>query len=103
VFGWTREWSQEEERPALPWTTRVLQGDINGDGRVDECHVAPEGLVCALAGPRGLLGSSVWLSSGAAADWLAGVFALEDVNGDGRADVCAYRPSDGMVACALAP
>jgi peptidoglycan/xylan/chitin deacetylase (PgdA/CDA1 family) len=104
VFGWTQAWSDEVAPPALPWTTESLQGDLNGDGRADECRVAPEGLVCSLAGPRGLLGSSPWLSSlRADAGWLAGVFALEDVNGDGRADVCSYRASDGMVACALAP
>lgn len=104
LFAWSAGWNARV-RPvsrAAP-ATSALHGDLNGDGRMDECSVSAEGLRCALAGPRGLLGSSIWLPAerADAAPWLAGGLRLADVNGDGRADLCSFR--DAAVACALAP
>ena len=81
----------------------MLKGDLNGDGRADECHAAEDGLRCALASRHGLLSDSVWLPRGRAdgTPWLTGRLLLADVNGDGRADLCAVANAD--VACAMAP
>jgi peptidoglycan/xylan/chitin deacetylase (PgdA/CDA1 family) len=79
-----------------------LRGDLNGDGREDECRVDVAGVSCALAGPHGLLGASTWLARTAdSAPWLDGGLFLADVNGDRRADLCS-RVGKGL-ACALAP
>jgi len=82
-----------------------LRGDLNGDGRVDECTWRAAGLECALSSGTKLLGGSTWLE-GRRADlsgWPSGQvrFALADVNGDGRADLCGV--GEAGVACALAP
>jgi peptidoglycan/xylan/chitin deacetylase (PgdA/CDA1 family) len=106
VFEWSASWIPR--LPAVDSATAAssaLRGDLNGDGRVDECRVTKVGLACALAGPDGMLGASTWLASSRpdAAAWLgAGArLSLADVNGDGRADVCSV--SSMGVACALAP
>jgi peptidoglycan/xylan/chitin deacetylase (PgdA/CDA1 family) len=73
-----------------------LTGDLNGDGRLDECRRVTEGFACALATSRGLTSATVWTRSASGARaWLA------DVNGDGRADLCMEAASG--VACGLAP
>jgi hypothetical protein len=77
---------------------RTARGDLNGDGREDECTRGPEGVVCALSDGRSLLQGSVWLP---ATDEPDGAIVLGDVNGDGRADLC-LRGREGVV-CALAP
>jgi peptidoglycan/xylan/chitin deacetylase (PgdA/CDA1 family) len=66
-------------------------GDLNGDGRDDRCSVVPNGVECALAKADGLAPATLWSTSHLAD------FTLADVNGDGRADLCAEG------ACALAP
>jgi peptidoglycan/xylan/chitin deacetylase (PgdA/CDA1 family) len=74
----------------------VLRGDLNGDGRDDECRRVPEGFACALATGHGLATPSVWARGVAASRaWLA------DINGDGRGDLCVEAGGD--VACGLAP
>lgn len=104
VFAWSASWSKhEEESSATARRASVLKGDLNGDGRADECHAAEDGLRCALASRHGLLSDSVWLPRGRAdgTPWLTGRLLLADVNGDGRADLCAVANAD--VACAMAP
>jgi hypothetical protein len=66
----------------------------------DACARAREGVVCALATPRGLASASVWLAAGAP-HAEGGAFDLRDVDGDGRADLCEAL-AEG-VACALSP
>jgi len=74
----------------------VLTGDLNGDGRADECHRVPEGIACALGTAKGLTTATVWMGGvPSSRAWLV------DVNGDGRADLCVE--TDGDVACGLAP
>jgi peptidoglycan/xylan/chitin deacetylase (PgdA/CDA1 family) len=74
----------------------TLTGDLNGDGRTDECHPVPEGFACALATNRGFTQATVWMRSGSVSRaWLA------DVNGDGRADLCV--DAGNGAACGLAP
>ena len=80
-----------------------MRGDLNGDGREDECVSSPEGVACALAGPHGPKGPSTWLEARRAdlAPFRGGRYVLADVNGDGRADLCLVGAAD--VACGLAP
>jgi peptidoglycan/xylan/chitin deacetylase (PgdA/CDA1 family) len=104
VFLWSEGWSTSRHSPphsAVP--TPPLEGDLNGDGRADECSVRADGVLCALRGPRGLLGASTWLPFGRAdaLGWSGARFLLGDVNGDGRADLCAVHGED--FGCALAP
>jgi len=105
-FEWTASFNASV-RPTEPKTHARpgLRGDLNGDGREDECHVTRDGVSCALAGPRGLLGSSVWIAKGRndAQGWMNDGMVLADVNGDGRADLCSLRDADADVGCALAP
>ena len=79
-------------------------GDVNGDGRADVCGRSAAGLFCALANGRSFLKPTLWLAGMSdAAGWAPYGASLElrDVDGDGRADVCARGP-EGVV-CALAP
>ena len=104
VFVWSREWNAAvRPAPRVRPAARILEGDLNGDGRVDECHLGADGVRCALGGPHGMLDASLWLprSRKDAAAWLEGELSLADVNGDGRADLCSVR--EGDVGCALAP
>jgi peptidoglycan/xylan/chitin deacetylase (PgdA/CDA1 family) len=83
---------------------RLELADLDGDGRADVCglhlssgEAAPDGVACARSNGRRFAASTRWSAPGD----LAGpaVLRLGDLNGDGRADVCAGA-SDG-VTCAL--
>jgi hypothetical protein len=104
-FEWSHAWSARVPSRMAERRSPPLRGDLNGDGRVDECHIAAGGVACALAGPRALLGTSTWLARGRedAAPWLDGgaSLSLADVNGDGRADLCGVSATG--VGCGLAP
>jgi peptidoglycan/xylan/chitin deacetylase (PgdA/CDA1 family) len=89
---------------AVPWSRGLIYGDVrygdlNGDGRADACGRAQDGVVCALALPkgRGFAAGTIWLAGGTTADRIQ----LVDVNGDGRADLCTDSPEG--YACGLAP
>ena len=103
-FEWSAAWSASARAPSLP-APDGLRGDLNGDGRVDECHVTREGVVCAFSGPHGMLAPTPWLAAGRvdAEPWMTGSarLFLADVNGDNRADLCAVSPLG--IGCALAP
>ena len=105
VFEWSAAWSAKVSTGRPERSAVTLRGDLNGDGRVDECHVGREGVSCAFAAPHALLGTSTWLPADRAdaALWLesSARLALADVNGDGRADLCGI--SSAGVGCALAP
>ena len=77
-------------------------GDLNGDGRDDVCELTKGGVACSFASARGPTRPTIWLPASALAHDARNVdWALGDVSGDGRADLCA-RTAAG-VDCALAP
>jgi peptidoglycan/xylan/chitin deacetylase (PgdA/CDA1 family) len=101
-LGAFRRWSVEGDFAGA--ADPIQLGDINGDGRADVCARSSEGLACALSNGRSFTRATIWLPEMSdAAGWAAygATIRLGDVNGDGRADVCAEGP-DGSV-CALAP
>jgi peptidoglycan/xylan/chitin deacetylase (PgdA/CDA1 family) len=106
VFEWSAAWNASVRPPPGGLRAPIgLRGDLNGDGRIDECHIAREGVSCALSGPHVMLTPTTWLVAGRAdaEPWMtpnARVF-LADVNGDSRADLCAV--SSAGIGCALAP
>lgn len=89
--------------PSYYGTLRL--GDINGDGRADVCGRGPSGVVCAFSTGIGFTRATLWdtaLSDAAGfRSDLASAIQLGDINGDGRADLCA-RDGRGII-CALAP
>jgi hypothetical protein len=92
---WTSWTSDFAGHPSLVF------GDLNGDGRDDLCARTEGGLACALSTGRAFARATVWLAELTEARGYGGPLALGDINGDGRADVCARGP-EGL-ACAVAP
>ncbi len=88
--------------PAYEGTIRFA--DVDGDRRADVCGRSPQGVVCARSTGDGFERARVWLpamsdrSAWVQASW-ATTMALGDLDGDGRADLCARAP--GGVFCAL--
>ena len=105
LFAWSAAWSGHDDvvKETTAQRASALEGDLNGDGRIDRCHLQRDGLRCSLANPHGLLADSLWLPRDRtdATKWLTGRLLLSDVNGDGRADVCSMANDD--VACAMTP
>ncbi|AKF09951.1 FG-GAP-like repeat-containing protein [Sandaracinus amylolyticus] len=89
------------ERADVYATLRL--GDVDGDGRADVCVREPEGVRCWLFGGRGFDRAIVGPALSDAAGWTAPErhrsIRLADVDGDGRADLCA-RHADGL-RCSL--
>jgi peptidoglycan/xylan/chitin deacetylase (PgdA/CDA1 family) len=102
-FEWREAWHASLPLAPPRAAGTALVGDLNGDGRLDECARTGAGLACALRGPHGLLGSSVWapIAGADSAAWQEGRLVLADVNGDGRADLCSVTAAAAL--CALAP
>jgi len=102
---WTDDFSDAEgwgSDAAYEGTLRF--GDVDGDGRADVCGRSPSGVVCARSTGAGFERARLWLpamsdrSAFAQSDYATSM-ALGDLDGDGRADVCARAP--GGVFCAL--
>jgi peptidoglycan/xylan/chitin deacetylase (PgdA/CDA1 family) len=79
----------------------LRMADVNGDGRSDVCARDGAGVRCAIATASGFDPATAWSSDlSDAAGWSAAAhgatLALGDLDGDGRADLCARGP-DGLV------
>lgn len=101
-FGDDRGWSA----PELGGTVQLA--DVNGDGRADVCGRSRAGIVCALARAdgAGFDPARLWSSGSDFGDAdgfnsldRASTIQFADVNGDGKADVCARAPQG--IVCAL--
>lgn len=96
------DWSDAKgwNRPEYGSTIRF--GDVNGDGKADVCGRAALGVVCEIADGNGFpqeIAGPKWSDD---AGWVAperyGTMQVADVNGDGKADLCAR--SDKGIVCA---
>lgn len=83
---------------AAGWSDRIYwstlrMGDVNGDGRDDVCARAADCLYCWLSDgssfPTRIDGPALSNEGGWSAAMYYSTLALPDINGDGRADVCA--------------
>jgi hypothetical protein len=89
------DWALDESR----WTT-ISYPDLDGDGRADVCGRSPGGLTCGRSTGRSFDSIRLWSdffndNVGWADRAYAGSIQFGDIDGDGRADVCA-RWSDGI-------
>jgi hypothetical protein len=101
---WRSEFSDAAGWTAPGYYSTIAFPDLDGDGRADVCGRASGGLKCALSNGStfGLLTN--WApvfadSNGWNAPQYYSTMKFPDLNGDGRADVCA-RASSG-IKCAL--
>ncbi len=101
---WLAAMSDSSTFVSASFATTMALGDVNGDGRADLCvrgvaaserqRDSDVGIDCALSTKTGFSRLSRWTSEA-----LDGTLTLGDLNGDGRADVCA-RTQKG-VTCAF--
>ncbi|WXH27150.1 hypothetical protein WA016_01061 [Myxococcus stipitatus] len=106
-------WTQMAFDNAQGWGTSAARyksiklGDVDGDGRADVCGRHSTGLVCAFSTStafnnyRYVTNTHFGDAQGWSAEEYGSTLMLGDVNGDGRADLCA-RASTGL-SCAMAP
>jgi peptidoglycan/xylan/chitin deacetylase (PgdA/CDA1 family) len=105
-------WGQGHDAPPLPARNFDL-ADLQGDGRLDLCTRAYDGIACASAAPNGGLGPLRLISApqpdapddatdfSEADGWdetMRASIHFADVDGDGRADACGLGPRG--VVCA---
>ncbi len=109
-FGAATRWLDSNFTDAMGWGpvqygSTIQFGDINGDGRADVCGRGGGGIWCALSNGSAMGPARQWswdfADSGnwASAESYYSSIRLADVNGDGRADVCAR--GTGGIFCAL--
>jgi hypothetical protein len=76
----------------------IRMGDVDGDGRADLCARAADGMQCWLSGERGFGTRILGPPWSDAAGWdrveYWSTLRLADVDGDGRADLCARTTLD---------
>src|SRR5690606_19118159 len=68
--------------------------DIDGDGKADACSLGPDGIECYLAGStppfsKKITGPNLTLASGWSNPANYSTIRYGDLNGDGKADICA--------------
>ena len=104
--GWTQPWY---------WGT-IRMGDLDGDGRADVCARGAAGVVCWLSDGAGFptqIGGPSWSdAAGFTALKYWSTIRMADVDGDGRADLCARTAAgfecylstgDGFSAAVVGP
>ncbi len=103
---WTEEFFTNEVRESEGVSRETIRlGDVSGDGQADLCWQDPLGLLCALSSGGGFTAPARWLDAGFTefngliAEEYGSTLQLGDLNGDGRADVCARGVS--AVQCAF--
>lgn len=107
VKQWSRYYSNAASWDVSPsfWGT-IAYGHVNGDSFVDVCGRANDGIWCSMGSAMSFATPSKWIQAFTDDEFYAeyrdfwGSVHLADINGDGRADVCA-RNGVGLV-CALA-
>jgi hypothetical protein len=92
-------WSDASGFGAARYYTTLRMGDVDGDGRADACIRHSGGMRCVLSDGAGfptVVEGPAWSDEqGWGAPLYYGSIRLADVNGDGRADLCA-RGSAGL-------
>ena len=89
----------------VPLTGSLRLADVNGDGKPDICGRGTDGVECGLGNGDGTFATpQVWLtnfsdSNGWNQAQYGSTLMFADLNGDGKADVCA-RGASGII-CAL--
>jgi len=91
--------SDAEGWSVAPYYASIQLADVNGDGKADICARAGAGIRCWLADgagfPTQVVGPALSDANGWADASNGATVQFADVNGDGKADVCA-RANDGM-------
>ncbi|MCP4038328.1 MAG: VCBS repeat-containing protein, partial [bacterium] len=101
---WHANFGDDDAWAPVEHSTTLQLGDIDGDGLADLCGRGNAGLLCVRSNGSSFVDFRLWTSTFSDADGgtqqeTYGSIRLGDVNGDGRADVCAYR--NGQIECAL--
>ncbi len=110
-FGATSYWTTTQFTDAGGWKSdpsfwgTIQYPDVNGDGMADVCGRSSIGIACALSNGNAFDEDTYWSSSFSNAGtwntdpsyWMT--IQYPDVNGDGRADICAR--ASGGIYCAL--
>jgi len=81
------------EREEVAWSAALhapaADTDVDGDGRADACAQTATGFACLTASERGFTRRVGGAALGDADFWVASSVRIGDLDGDGRADVCA--------------